>query len=139
MVVILSPPTDVMRPDRQQHVGEQPVGQIARGIPSGGLIMRLGTLGLLITLAVGLGLCGPAGVATAPQPGKVYRLGFLALPSPPPQGQPRSHVFQPFWHEMRRLGWMEGQNLVMDERWADLQVERLPALATELVQVPVDL
>jgi putative ABC transport system substrate-binding protein len=105
--------------------------------------MRLGTLGLLVTLACGLGLCWPPRVATAQQPGKVYRIGFLSAMSPPapaqPDGQPRSPLLQPFWHEMRQLGWIEGQNMVMEARWADMRFERLPALATELVQLPVDL
>src|SRR5215813_11158158 len=34
---------------------------------------------------------------------------------------------------------MEGQHIVMEERWAELQFERLPALATELVERMVDL
>ena len=40
---------------------------------------------------------------------------------------------------MRELGWMEGQNVVMEYRWAEWRFERLPALATELVQLQVDL
>src|SRR5262245_9004330 len=105
--------------------------------------MRLSTLGLLVTLALGLGLFWPPRVATAQQPGKVYRIGFLSLLSPPapaePAGQQRSPLLQPFWQEMRQLGWIEGQNIVMEARWADMRVERLPALATELVQQQVDL
>ena len=105
--------------------------------------MWFSTLGLLVTLACGLGLCWPPRVATAQQPGKVYRIGFLSAMSPPapaqPAGPPRSPLLQPFWHEMRQLGWIEGQNLVLEARWADRRFERLPALATELVQVPVDL
>jgi putative ABC transport system substrate-binding protein len=105
--------------------------------------MRLSTLGLLVTLACGLGLFWPPHVATAQQPGKVYRIGFLSLLSPPapsePAGQQRSRFFQPFWQELRQLGWIEGQNIVLEERWADMRVERLPALATELVQLQVDL
>src|SRR5215510_2298822 len=105
--------------------------------------MRFRTLGLLVILACGLGLfCTPL-VATAQQPGKVYRIGFLSLLSPPspsePHGQQRSRFFQPFWQEMRQLGWIEGQNIVMEERWAETRAERLPALATELVQLQVDL
>src|SRR5215470_17558631 len=105
--------------------------------------MQLRTIGLLVILACGLGLfCTPL-VATAQQPGKVYRIGFLSLLSPPAPsqlaGQQQSLFFQPFWQEMRKLGWMEGQNVVMEERWADLQFERLPALATELAQLQVDL
>ena len=40
---------------------------------------------------------------------------------------------------MQQLGWREGQNIVMEPRWANLRFEHLPALATELVQAPVDL
>jgi putative ABC transport system substrate-binding protein len=105
--------------------------------------MRLCTLGLLVTLACGLGLFETPCVATAQQQGKVYRIGFLSLLSPPapsqPDGQQQSRYFQPFWHEMQKLGWMEGQNIVMEERWADMQVERMPTLATELVERKVDL
>src|SRR5262245_60349831 len=83
--------------------------------------MRLSTLGLLVTLAWGLGLFGTPCVATAQQPGKVYRIGFLSAMSPPasaqPAGQQQSPLLQPFWHEMRKLGWREGQNIVMEARW----------------------
>src|SRR5262249_48576421 len=105
--------------------------------------MRLSTLGLLVALALGLGLCWPPRVTTAQQPGQVYRIGFLSAMAPPapaqPAGPPRSPLLRPFWHEMRKWGWREGQNIVMEARWADRQFERLPTLATELVQVPVDL
>src|SRR5262245_44741123 len=103
--------------------------------------MRLRPLGLLVTLALGLGLFWSPRVATAQQPGKVYHIGFLSLLSPPSpsDGQQRALLFQPFWQEMRKLGWIEGQNIVMEERWADLQFERMPALATELVERKVDL
>src|SRR5262249_29636742 len=64
----------------------------------------------------------------------------MAPPAPAqPPGQQRSPLLQPFWQAMQQLGWREGQNMVMEARWADLQFERLPALATELVQLPVDL
>src|SRR5262245_8661934 len=105
--------------------------------------MRLSTLGLLITLAWGLGLFWTPSVATAQQPGKVYRIGFLSFWSPPspstPDGQQRSSFLQPFWQGMRKLGLIEGQNIVMEERWADIQFERMPALAAELVELKVDL
>ena len=103
--------------------------------------MRRSIIGLMLTLALGflvVPLC-----SNAQQPGKVYRIGFLSLWSPPtpsqPDGQQRSPFFDPFWQEMRQWGWIEGQNIVMEARWADRQFERLPALATELVQLQVDL
>jgi len=43
--------------------------------------MRLSTIGLLVIF--GLGLLWPPLVATAQQPGKVYRIGFLSADSPP--------------------------------------------------------
>ena len=105
--------------------------------------MRLSTLGLLVTLACGFGLCWLPRVTTAQQPGKVYRIGFLSVWSPPAPATPDEHqrtpFFQPFWEAMRQLGWREGQNIVLEERWAATQVERLPALTTELVALPVDL
>jgi putative ABC transport system substrate-binding protein len=110
---------------------------------SEGRLMRLSLFGLLVTLACGMGLLWPPRVATAQQPGKVYRIGFLSAMPPPapaqPDGPPRSPLLHPFWEEMRTLGWREGQNVVMEARWADLQFERLPSLATELVQLPVDI
>ena len=39
---------------------------------------------------------------------------------------------------LREQGWIEGQNIALEERWADLKYERLPALATQLVQLRVD-
>ena len=97
--------------------------------------MWLSTIGLLVTF--GIGLLWPPLVATAQQPGKVYRIGFLSALFPPsePDWQQRS----PFLQGLRELGWIEGQNMVIERRWAERQFERLPALATELVQLKVDL
>ena len=99
--------------------------------------MRLNTIGLLVIF--GLGLLWPPLVATAQQPGKVYRIGFLSADSPPLPSALRTKQGEAFWQQLRELGWMEGQNIVMEGRWADRQFERLPALATELVQLKVDL
>jgi putative ABC transport system substrate-binding protein len=98
--------------------------------------MRLSTFGLLVTF--GIGLLWPPLVATAQQPGKAYRIGFLSAYSPPPPSAP-TPLLDAFWQQLRELGWIEGQNLVIERRWADMQFERLPTLATELVQQPVDL
>src|SRR5262249_42327750 len=48
-------------------------------------------------------------------------------------------VLQAFLRKLRELGWIEGRNLVIEYRWADGHVERLPALAAELVRLKVDL
>ena len=97
------------------------------------------TLRGIVTLTLGL-LIAPL-AADAQQPGKLYHIGVLAALFPPVESdwQQRSPFFQPFWQGMRELGWIEGQNVVMEYRWAEGQFERLPALATELVQRKVEL
>jgi putative ABC transport system substrate-binding protein len=44
-----------------------------------------------------------------------------------------------FWRGLHEHGWLEGQNITVEYRWAEGQVERLPALAAELVRLKVDL
>jgi putative ABC transport system substrate-binding protein len=67
----------------------------------------------------------------AQQPGKVWRIGFIAARS-------RADYFGAFVKGMRELGYVEGKNLVMEWRFADGQYDRLPALAAELAALKVD-
>src|SRR5215470_19847363 len=92
--------------------------------------------GLIVPLALCLCLA-PLAVA-AQQPGKVYRIGFLSTGSPPRPAAPTPNL-DAFRQQLQALGWVEGQNLVIERRWAERQFEHLPTLATELVQQPVDL
>ena len=75
-------------------------------------------------------------VARAQPAGKVYRLGMLNLgaPTPPETYDARRDVVA----VMREFGYVEGRNLEVERRNADGNVERLPALAAELVQRQVD-
>jgi putative ABC transport system substrate-binding protein len=73
--------------------------------------------------------------AEAQQPGKVYHIGYLSTPT----RKSVEHVLEAFLRALRELGWVEGQNLVIEYRWADGKVERLPGLAAELVRLKVDL
>jgi putative tryptophan/tyrosine transport system substrate-binding protein len=66
-----------------------------------------------------------------------WRVGFLALPKRPEPFQ--SSRFGAFAQGMRDLGYIEGRNLVIEWRFADNEVGRLAALATELVNLKVDL
>src|SRR5262245_10506004 len=99
--------------------------------------MWLSSIGLLVIFGISL-LWTPL-VATAQQPGKVYRIGFLSTFSSPLPLAPQTPVWDAFWQRMRELGWIEGQNIVIERRWAEGRIERLPALAMELVQLKVDL
>src|SRR5262249_20839142 len=64
--------------------------------------------------------------------GRTYRLGFLHN-----QG-PQSPQFPPFYDELRRLGFVEGQNLIVDSRGYAVRTEQFPAVAAELVKAQVD-
>jgi putative tryptophan/tyrosine transport system substrate-binding protein len=79
-------------------------------------------------------------VADAQSLTKVYRIGVLFPASPPPDTdwQQRSPFWAHFWQGMRELGWIEGQNILVERRWAEERLDRLPVLATELVQLKVD-
>ena len=68
--------------------------------------------------------------------GKVWRVGFLSFRSHPISLD--SDVFGAFRLGMRELGYIEGKNLVIEWRFADSKLERLPDLAAELVRLRVD-
>ena len=69
------------------------------------------------------------------QAGKVPRIGFLSLTSP----SDRPLLLDAFRKRLRELGWVEGQSIVIDYRYADGRVDGLPDLAAELVRLKVDL
>jgi ABC-type uncharacterized transport system substrate-binding protein len=71
--------------------------------------------------------------AEAQQAAKVPRLGFLALNS-----GANPHLGEAFRQGLRDLGYVEGRNVVIEIRSAEGKVERLPALAAELVALRVD-
>ena len=93
--------------------------------------MRL--IGFAVILAVSLVLA-PLG-AGAQQTGKVYRIGVLETTSP----ALNTANLDAFRQGLRELGYVEGQNLVIEYRSADGRPERFPGLATELVHLKVDL
>ena len=72
--------------------------------------------------------------ADAQQPKKVARIGFLA----PATRTGYQHHTDAFLQGLRELGYVEGQNIVIEYRWADGNFERLPELAAELVRLKVD-
>ena len=69
----------------------------------------------------------------AQQPGKVYRIGMLLHDNN--TSDPGRIAFR---EGLRALGWVEGQNYVLEPRFAEGQADRFPAFAAELVQMKVD-
>lgn len=68
--------------------------------------------------------------------GQVRRIGVLALGSPDPKQSPSEY---PTTVALRKLGWVEGQNLAFERRFAEGKPERLAGLAQELVAKRVEL
>jgi putative ABC transport system substrate-binding protein len=73
--------------------------------------------------------------AHAQQAGKVPRIGYLGVTSP----SDRPPLLDTFRQGLRELGWIEGQNIVIDYRFAEGRLDRLPDLAAELVRLNVDI
>jgi putative tryptophan/tyrosine transport system substrate-binding protein len=91
--------------------------------------MPVRLIGLLLTLFIIL-----APPATEAQIGKSYRIGFLG-PSSAPEN---ASWLEALRHGLRELGDVEGQNIVIEPRYADGHADRLPDLAAELVRLNVD-
>ncbi|WP_050425995.1 ABC transporter substrate-binding protein [Bradyrhizobium tropiciagri] len=88
-----------------------------------------------------LGLIGGAAAwplrAWAQQPKSVPRIGFLVTGSiESPEARAALKAFD---QGLREFGYIDGQNVFVEVRGADLNVERFPALASELVRLNVDL
>jgi putative ABC transport system substrate-binding protein len=84
----------------------------------------------VITLIGGAAVAWP--LAARAQQAKVPRIGYLVT------GSPVSPVIDAFRQGLRERGYVEGQNIVIELRVAEGQLERFPALASELVRLKVD-
>jgi len=84
--------------------------------------MRTVLAGLLAVVAMS---------AAQAQPAKVYRVGFLS----PIQ---RASTFEAFREGLREHGYVEGKNLVLEARFAEGNMERLPGFIDELLKLKVD-
>jgi ABC-type uncharacterized transport system substrate-binding protein len=73
-------------------------------------------------------------IAEAQQPAKIPRIGYLTGATP--DGQ--SARIEPFRQGLRELGYVEGKNIFIEHRYAEGKLDRLPALAAELVRLKVD-
>jgi len=85
----------------------------------------------IATSAMALLAAPPA--AEAQQAGKVYRIGFLFFGSRGP-----SRELDTFRQGLRELGYIEGQNIIIEYRFASGRAERLPELAAELARLKPD-
>ena len=93
------------------------------------------------TLALLLGLVAAPLAAEAQPAGPVYRVGFIFLTSPVSEmagPEPVHYLARTFVQALRALGYVEGQNLILERRSAEGQNERLGGLVAELVRLKAD-
>ncbi len=76
-----------------------------------------------------------AGIATAQQPGKIFRIGYLDNST----ASGSASLVDAFRQELSKLGWIEGKNITIEYRFAEQKPERLPELVADLVRLKVDL
>ena len=93
-------------------------------------LTSLGVVVAFILLAVPL-------VVQAQQPGKGSRIGYLSTAL---RGSPEAQeALDAFQQGLREHGYVEGQNILIEGRWAEGNFERLPGLAVELARLKVNL
>ena len=91
---------------------------------------------LMVTL--GLALLAAPLAAEAQKSEKKARVGILGIgPAPSPQELAQSVSTNQFWQSMRQLGWVDGQNMVVERRFGE-SADQLRAGAADLVRLKVD-
>src|SRR5438552_17689743 len=89
---------------------------------------KAGVLAILVLLAVAV-------IANAQQPKKLQRIGYLSNDDPARESARAEGIRL----ALRELGYIEGQNISTEYRYAEGKYDRLPGLATELVRLKVDI
>lgn len=87
-----------------------------------------------ITLLGGATATWPLAARAQQTAGRVYRVGYLGIPS----REQAPHFIKAFEEGLRSLGYRVGDNVAIEYRFANGELDRLPALAAELVRLGVD-
>ena len=85
-----------------------------------------------VAIVLTLGLCFGTPPAEAQPTARVARIGVLG------NSDERGSSAEQLVEGLRELGWIEGQNLIIERRYVEGDVERAPRLAAELVRLNVD-
>jgi putative tryptophan/tyrosine transport system substrate-binding protein len=101
-------------------------------MPQTGCAMKKAAAPSILIAVILLAVCVSAG---AQQPTKVFRIGYLSTTDPSRESA-RSEAIR---LGLRERGYIEGQNIAFEYRYAEGKLDRLPALAAELVPLKVDI
>ena len=129
---VLEPRLGAMKdPNRVEKFSRQSLGCVVRtGLYEGEKMNRRTAIRRLATFFL-----TTASLAEAQQAGKIFRIGYLDNST----ASSRAALLEAFRQELRKLGWIEGKNLIIEYRFAEGKNDRLPELAAELVRLKVEL
>src|SRR5262249_3866223 len=106
--------------------GILPFTHLAR---EGRMTVTIGRRELLAALG-GPGAAWPL-AAHAQQPGKLWRIAFIT--------QAQQNIYETLFERLRELGYEEGQNTIIERRYAEGRTERFREFAAEMVRLKADL
>jgi putative tryptophan/tyrosine transport system substrate-binding protein len=86
----------------------------------------------ILAIVVAFMVCGAR--TDAQQTGKVFRIGLLD----PSDARTSAVRLEAFWREIRKLGWIEGNNFTVESRFGEEKPGRLAEIAADLVRIKVD-
>ena len=98
---------------------------------------ELRTVMILVLTALVLTALVPPLVAAAQPPAQVRRIAFLGFGNPPSASEPMPLVKE-FRQGLRERGWVEGDTIAIEERWAEGSLERFATLVAEVIRLPVE-
>jgi putative tryptophan/tyrosine transport system substrate-binding protein len=122
--------------DKRPGSGPRLAGRRRPKVPGRALRrLRSALVQLLLVLGVAALLTGCSSLPFGkPKSAKVYRVGFMVLGSHAASG----HFLEAYRQGLAELGYAEGRDIVIEARFADGQVDRLPEIAAELVGLKVN-
>ena len=89
----------------------------------------------LFRLFLIIAFLGAGAISEAQQPPKIPRIGYVSGSGDPNNPRPADEAFQ---QGLRDLGYIAGKNILVEYRYAEGNLDRLPGLVAELVQLKVD-
>ena len=95
---------------------------------------RLALITIVLGMTVAIGDRGLPLARAADPAQRIVRLGLVAPESP----STNAGFVRAFLERLHQLGWVEGQNLIIEQRWAEGRFDRLPALMAEVISQDVD-
>ncbi len=108
-------------------------------IDSFGISVKSALCNLKFAIVLGAMLLALYSSAMAQQQSKIPKIGWLGARTPSGPGGGPGTGAESFRREFSKLGYVEGKTIMIEYRYADDQLDRLPALAEELVRLKVDL